>query len=234
MAMVSGTLRLSSGELPGYFFSSSDSVRLTEGELSCDGTIIGGHIYVKIDGLQKDMLDDEVLRVAGHIMDNMVLTRAVMEGIGASYSIENYWKEDNLVLHVIPEKAPPVEALGHDEKEVYTLISNNAQLRYAIRDFNQGMVYCQDSPYLFYRAIETMARLTCGKDDFQNLGKRDWRLFHKRIGTTYDDLKELHNFMKRQRHGPYICFKRHQYIGMMGTVRLFFTRTIQYLLEEEF
>ncbi|HEY90470.1 MAG TPA: hypothetical protein G4O07_01430 [Dehalococcoidia bacterium] len=234
MAMVSGTLRLSNGELPAYFFKGSDSVRLAEGVLSCDGTIIGGHIYVTIDGLQKEMLDDEVLRVAGYIMDNMVLTRAVMEGIGASYSIENYWKEDNLVLHVIPEKAPSVEALGHEEREVFTLISDNAQLRYAIRDFNQGMVYSQDSPYLFYRAIETMARLTCGKDDFQSFSKRDWRLFHKRIGTSYDDLKELHNFAKRQRHGPHAYITRHQYISMMGTVRLFLTRTIQYMLEEEF
>ena len=232
MAMVSGTLRLSNGELPGYFSSTSESIRLVTGELSCEGTILGGHVFVRIDGLQEDMLDDEVLRIAGYIMDNLALTQTVTAGVGTSYTVENYWKDAGLVLRVMPEKAPQVEDLGHDEKELFGLISDSAQLRYAIRDFNQGMVYCQDSPYLFYRAIETLARLVCEKDDFQNIGKKDWKSFHRQVGTTYDELKELHNFVKRQRHGPHVYFTRSQYIEMMRVTRLFLTRTIQFLLEE--
>ena len=232
MAMVSGTMRLSNGELPGYFSSMTDNIRLVTGELSCEGTILGGHVFVRIEGLQEDMLDDEVLSIAGYIMDNVALTQTVTEGVGTSYTIENYWKDAGLVLRVMPEKAPPVEARGHDEKELFGLISDSAQLRYAIRDFNQGMVYYQDSPYLFYRAIETLARLVCQKDDFQNVGKKDWKSFHRQVGTTYDELKELHNFVKRQHHGPNIYFTRSQYIDMMRTTRLFLTRTIQFLLEE--
>ena len=234
MAMVSGTLRLSNGELPGYFSSVSESVRLVTGDLSCEGTILGGHIFVRIEGLQQEMLDDEVLRIAGYVMDNLALTQAVTKGVGASYTIENYWKDAGLVLRAMPEQAPPVEALGHEEKEVFALIGDNAQLRCAARDFNQGMVYSQDSPYLFYRAIETLARLVCEKDDFQSIGRKDWRTFHRQIGTTHDELKELHNFARRQRHGPHIYFTRSQYVGMMRTARLFLTRTIQFLLEEEY
>jgi len=234
MAMVSGTLRLSNGELPNFFSSMTDSIRLVTGVLSCEGTILGGHVFVRIEGLQEEMLDDDVLRIAGYIMDNLALTQTVTAGFGTSYTIENYWKDAGLVLRVIPENAPPVEALGHDEKELFGLISDSAQLRYAIRDFNQGMVYYHDSPYLFYRAIETMARLVCHKDDFQNIGKKDWKSFHRQVGTTYDELKELHNFVKRQRHGPNIYFTRSQYIGMMRTTRLFLTRTIQFLLEESY
>ena len=234
MAMVSGTMRLSNGELPGYFSSMSESIRLVTGELSCEGTILGGHVFVRIEGLQEDMLDDEVLRIAGYIMDNLALTQTVTAGVGTSYTIENYWKDAGLVLSVMPENAPPVEDLGHDEKELFGLISDSAQLRYAIRDFNQGMVYCQDSPYLFYRAIETLARLVCEKDDFQNIGKKDWNSFHRQVGTTYDELKELHNFVKRQRNGPNIYFTRSQYIEMMRVTRLFLTKTIQFLLEESY
>jgi hypothetical protein len=234
MAMVSGTLRLSNGELPSYFLSMSDSFRLAAGELSCEGTILGGHISVRIDGLQREMLDDDVLRIAGHIMDNLALTQTVTSGAGTLYTIESYWKDAGLVLRVVPETAPPVEPLGHDDKELYGLISDSAQLRYAIRDFNQGMVYSQDSPYFLYRAVETLVRLICEKDDFQNIGKKDWKSFHRQIGTTYDELKELHTFLKRQRHGSNVYFTRSQYTGMMKTTRLFLIRTIQFLLEEGF
>ncbi|MEE8353865.1 MAG: hypothetical protein V3S10_05345, partial [Dehalococcoidales bacterium] len=62
----------------------------------------------------------------------------------------------------------------------------------------------------------------------------DWKLFHKRIATTYDDLKELHNFAKRQHHGAYAYFTKNQYLAMVSTARLFLSRTIQYLLEEPY
>jgi len=231
MAIVSGTLRLSNGQLPNYFASRSEIVRLVTGDLSCEGTILGGHIFVRIEGLQDDMADDEVLRIAGYVMDNLALTQAVTEGVGASYTIENYWKDAGTVLRVMPEKAPRVEALGHGEKDLSAVIGDHAQLRYAVRDFNQGMVYTQDSPYLFYRSIETLARLVCGKEDFQNIGKREWRAFHRQVGTTHDELKELHNFARRQRHGPHIHFTKSQYTDMTRTARLFLTRTIQFLLE---
>ena len=48
---------------------------------------------MKVEGPQVEILDDEVLRIAGYIIDNLVLTKTVIEGIGASYSLENYWKE---------------------------------------------------------------------------------------------------------------------------------------------
>ena len=48
MAIVSGTLRLSNGELPNYFSTLSESIRLVTGDLSCEGTILGVHIFVKI------------------------------------------------------------------------------------------------------------------------------------------------------------------------------------------
>ncbi len=234
MAIVSGTLRLSNGELPNYFSTLSENVRLVTGDLSCEGTILGGHIFVKIEGLQEEMLDDEVLRIAGYIMDNLALTQTVTEGVGASYTQENYWKDSGLVLRVMPDQAPAVGAFGYDSRQLFALITRNAQLRYAVRDFNQGLVYSQDCPYLFYRTVETLARFVCQKDDFQSLGKKDWKLFHKRIATTYDDLKELHNFAKRQHHGAYAYFTKNQYLAMVSTARLFLSRTIQYLLEEPY
>ena len=234
MAIVSGTLLLSNGELPNYFSTLSESIRLVTGNLSCEGTILGGHIFVKIEGLQEEMLDDEVLRIAGYIMDNLALTQTVTEGIGTSYTLENYWKDSGLVLRVIPDQVPAVGAFGYDSRQLFGLITRNAQLRYAIRDFNQGLVYPQDCPYLFYRAVETLARFVCQKDDFQSLGKKDWKLFHKCIATNYDDLKELHKFAKRQHHGSYAYFTKNQYLAMVSAARLFLTRTIQYLLEDNY
>ncbi len=231
MAIVSGTLRLSNGELPNYFSTLSEKVRLVTGDLSCEGTILGGHIFVKIEGLQEEMLDDEVLRIAGYIMDNLALTQTVTESVGTCYSVENYWKDSGLVLRVMPDQPPAAGAFGYDARQLFNLITRNAQLRYAVRDFNQGLVYPQDCPYLFYRAVETLARFVCQKDDFQNLGKKDWKLFHKQIATTQDDLKELHNFARRQHHASYAYFTRNQYLAMVRTARLFLGRTIQYLLE---
>jgi hypothetical protein len=232
MALVSGTLRLPNGELPDYFANKSETVRMATGDLSCEGTILGGHITVKIEGPQIEVLDDEVLRIAGYIIDNLVLTKTVIEGVGASYTIENYWKDTGFVSRISPDQAPSAETTALEEEKVYDLISQNSQLRYAVRDFNQGLIYCQDCPYLFYRAIETLARLVCGKDGFQNLSKKDWRVFHKKIGTKYDDLKELHDFARRRHHEPQAHFTGHQHLAMMKAARLFLMRTIAYFLAD--
>ena len=162
-----------------------------------------------------------------------MLTRTVLEGVGASYSLESYWKEAGFISRILPHQAPSVTTVATKEEEVYDLISGNSQLRYAVRDFNQGLIYSQDCPYLFYRAIETLARLVCGKDDFQGLTRKDWKVFHKRIGTTYDDLKELHTFTKRRHHEPQAHFNKWQHLEMMRIARLFIMRTIEYLSERD-
>jgi len=232
MALVSGTLRLTNGDLPDYFANKSENVRMATGDLSCEGTILGGHMTVKVEGPQLEVLDEEVLRIAGYIIDNLVLTKTVTEGIGASYTVENYWKDTGFVSHISPDQAPAVETADIEEGSIYDLVSQNSQLRYAVRDFNHGLIYSQDCPYLFYRAVETLARLVCGKDDFQNLTRRDWKAFHKRVGTKYDDLKELHDFARRRHHEPQAHFTGHQHLAMMKAARLFLTRTIEYLLAE--
>jgi len=232
MALVSGTLRLPNGDLPDYFANKSENVRMATGDLSCEGTILGGHMTVKVEGPQLEVLDEEVLRIAGYIIDNLVLTKTVTEGVGASYTVENYWKDTGFVSHISPDQAPPVQAADIAEEKVYDLVSQNSQLRYAVRDFNHGLIHSQDCPYLFYRAIETFARLVCGKDDFQNLSKKDWKTFHKKVGTKYDDLKELHNFARRRHHEPQAHFTGHQHLAMMKAARLFLMRTIEYLLAE--
>lgn len=230
MVVVSGTLRQSNGEFPPLFINASDGkVQLGTGTSPCEITILGGHIIVRIDSVPEDMPDDEVFRITRHIVDAAVLTQTVRQGVGLSYTVENLWRGTGDVMRAVPDSVPRTETININDKEVGNLIGANTLLRYAVRDFNQGLVYREDCPLLFYRAIETLAKLVCNKNDSEKLSQKDWDIFHKQIGTKCNDMKELHTIEKSHRHGIHSSFTKEQHLTMMRTADLFLIRTIRFL-----
>lgn len=233
MVVVSGTLRQSNGEFPPLFINASDGkVQLETGTSPCEITILGGHIIVRIDSVPAGMSDDEVFRTTRHIVNAAVLTQTILQGVGLSYTVESLWRGTSDVMRAVPDSIPRTETIKINYKEVGDLIGGNTLLRYAARDFNQGLVYREDCPLLFYRAIETLAKLVCSKSEFEKLSPEDWDIFHKQIGTNYDDMKELHTIEKSHRHGTHSYFTRDQHLTMMKTADLFLIKTIRFLLKK--
>lgn len=233
MVIVSGSLRASNGDLPNFLIDASEGkVQLGTGTSPCEITILGGHIMVRIDSVPADISDDELFRITRHIVDATVLTQTVRQGVGLSYTVESLWRGTDDVVHAVPDSVPRAEPININDKEVGNLIGGHTPLRYAVRDFNQGLVYREDCPFLFYRAIETLARVVCNKSDGKLSGK-DWNTFHKQIGTKRGDMKELHTIEKSHRHGTHTYFTRDQHLTMMKTVDLFLIKTIRFLLKKD-
>lgn len=182
------------------------------------------------DGFRDGAEVDEIFRSSRHLLDNTVLSRVVTEGIGLLCTLDYCVTSGGGVVPANPDSAPDVD-VEIDRETVTRLVGTIPSLRYAVRDFNQGLLHREDCPIYFYRAIEALAKVVCKRED--RLGKRDWKDYHSQIGTTTPDLQRLLDINKKHRHGTRIGFTREDHIQMMRAARLFLARTIQFLEQHE-
>jgi len=230
--MVSGSLKLPNGRAPDVFFKVSDaSIQWNKGNISYECNILGGHILVEfLEGLEENEIDDEIFRLAKYIIDNIVLTQTVLQGVGLSYTVEYCWKGKSEIVAAIPDKAPDTGDIQVNHQEIFRLMGIFPLLRYAVRDFNQGLIDREDCPFFFYRAIETLAKLICHTTD--DLEPKDWSNFHNKIGTSLSEMRELIELNKNHRHGIHKFFTKDQHLIMMRTVKHFLVKSIQFLYED--
>jgi len=229
--VVCGTLRLTNGQAPSIFDDLSGTAKVGNVDVAYRCTIFGGHIVVEYTGGLQEEEIDEVFRVTRHLVDNRVLCRVLIEGIGLSYTLEYCRKPPGEIILAAPDQAPQVEELEADVKTFFNLMGSKADLRYAIRDFNQGLIDRESCPFLFYRAIETCARVVSGTAG--KLTSEAWKGFHSKIGTGRGDMKLLEEFDDKHRHGIHEYFTREQHLSMMWTARHFLLKTVSYLLRQE-
>ena len=222
-AVVSGTLRMQNGlpptlhaNLSGIFSSAKDFQKNSEFKL----IIAGGHVFVELDSDNLDL----AVRTARNIVDSVLLTAVLRDGAGLTLTIE-FCKIGDTIGHVPQDYLEIIPQLPFDFFDAVQLMGRNEQVRYALRDYNQGLFSREDSPLYFYRAIETMAKAILEVDDIKN----QWDVFHSRIGTTRKDMETI-EALNGHRHGEHTPFTAEQHIKMMTEGRTFMLKSLEYLL----
>jgi len=186
----------------------------------------GGNITVRfLDGFADDPVD-EIFRLSRHIIDSTILAQVVLKGTGLSYTLSHY-RKDNEVFLATPDQVPTREELRISVDDLIVLMGRKPELRYALLDFNMGLIYREDCPIHFYRSIETLARIVTGLDKIDG---SVWNDFHAKLGTSRDDLDELYRINISHRHGTHTSFNKDEHRIMMETTKYFLVRTIHFLV----
>jgi hypothetical protein len=228
---VSGSLRLLNGQVPNLNFELNGILKIEKEDVEWQCRILGGHFIVEFPNWPtKHQDDDEIFRVAQTLIDNMILCPIVDEGVGLSYTLEHCKKWNGEIILKKPDQAPQIEDIQIDRDRIFNLIGGQPELRYAIRDFNQGLLDRENCPILFYRAIETLAKLFTNKE---KLEAKDWNTFHLKLHTERSDMETLKRIADNHRHGTHIYFTKDEHLIMMRTVRYFLMKSIAFLLSSQ-
>ena len=240
--LVYGSLSLSNGQSPHLCIeipllkchSENGSI------LICQTTIIGKNILVEfIEGFhQEEVVVDEIFRTTRHIIDTLVLSQVAIEGIGLMYTLEFCKTDTGKVIPLVPDCISQIEDVRFEYQELFKLLGSKPQIRYAIRDFNQGLIDRENCPFLFRRAIETLAKFFRNNENNEKkLTGEDWNKFCNQIGVHPEkatDLKEItEQIMHPHRHGDHVFFTQEQHAKMLEIVRLFLSMSLKFLLESE-
>ncbi|MDE1768319.1 MAG: hypothetical protein KGH62_03040 [Candidatus Micrarchaeota archaeon] len=228
--IVVGKCMLSNGKPPMFhievnewIFHLSDSIKLRY-----NAVILAGHITIEfLDELNYS--DDDIFRISRHIVEAAILTQILKNGTGVTYALESCRKADNSGIFAIPDTIKEPKAI-FDENKLVNLIGANISVRWTIRDFNNGLINREDCPFLFYRAIETIAKEIIKKQT--KLEKLDWDEFHKQIGTTSNDMKLVWEISREHRHGRHMAFNTDQHIQMMTETKTILIKAIQHILKQ--
>ncbi len=230
--LVSGTLRLANGQPPHVpCFQASGRAAAPDGEVTYQCTILGGHILVELSGsvLERDQPVDHIVDFVRDLIDALVLTEVAMHGVGMHSTIEYCRKYNGEVSLAGVDRSPHLAVVPADAKGILDLIGPMPRLRWALRDYNQGLVDRKDCPFFFYRAIETFAKVVTNKDD---LSGEDWAEFHSKLGTQRADMTLLEDLSKKHRHGTRPDFSKDQHSTMLETVGRFVTSALKCLLAQ--
>jgi len=229
---------LSNGQKPSLYIETPLIKGCLENgnNLTCQCKIIGGNILVEvIEGFQEEkVIVDEIFRITRHIVDSLILSQVALEGIGLTYTLEVCKIHTGEVIYAQPDFIPQLEELEFEYQDIFDLISRRFEIRYAIRDFNQGLIDRENCPFLFHRVIETLAKVVCKRSE---LSKADWERFTSAIGSSSDEVEELLTMKKEithpHRHGDRVFFTKEQHFKMLKTVRAFLSRSIKFLSSQE-
>ena len=224
--LVCGTISLSNRQPPDIYTMSSGRLPLEEGDKRFKCTILGGSIVVEYpDGAPTDD-EDDIFRVTRHLVDNTILSTVVTDGIGLSCMLDYCLTDSGEVVLAPYDKAPAIEPQV-DRATATDLMGVVPNLRYAIRDFNQGLLHREDSPLYFYCAIEALARIISKSDS--ELTSGDWSRLHESLGTSREQINVLWKISKSHRHGNRVPFSKEQHLEMMSSTRRFLALAIAYL-----
>jgi hypothetical protein len=233
--LVLGSIRLSNGDPPlSASWAAHGGGKSDTEELEFNLNIVAGRITVEyLKGFQNEGVNvDEVFRTTRHLIDNSVSKNILFEGIGLQYVLEQCRLATGDVVKATPDQAPPTgeETQKFDDIEFYNVLGGDDKLRFAIRDFNAGLLDRENCPLLFYRAIETLAKDVIGKDD---LDSSDWKAYHTQVGTNRENMKLLEELNKRHRHGTHTPFNREQHLEMMKATKYFLLRSTALLVKRK-
>ncbi|VVB66654.1 Uncharacterised protein [Candidatus Gugararchaeum adminiculabundum] len=206
-----------------------------EGSFTC--RIACSHILVEIfDCLEEEnRRDDDIFRITHHIIDTVILSYILKEGLGLTYSLDYCKKSDDQIRMAHPDKAPSlVDKNINLQKfcnEVSKIIGLNHELRWAVRDFNTALIDREECPLLFYRAVETCARLVT--KNYGELGEEGWDNFYLSTNTNRADMRTLRDFHGAHRHGIHKAFGSEEHLKMMTEAKFFILKTIDFVLKKE-
>lgn len=232
---VAGTLRTSSGEAPELWLELSggsggvELVGIGAATFEWQCSALGAHVLVELHGAFDDnaVPADEVFRVSRHLIESMVSIAVLNQGVGLTYSLEHCRRADGSVVRARPDKVPDVSPLPFVWRDLFNMVGDDDLVRFALRDFNSGLVDRENCPFLFYRAIESLAKVVTGLDNLRNL---DWATFHSSVGTSRAEMNVVEAKAKRHRHGTREWFSPDEHVKMMKQARHMIERVIIHLM----
>ncbi|MDE2589110.1 MAG: hypothetical protein KGL95_05545 [Patescibacteria group bacterium] len=227
--IVVGSLILSNGQSPHIFIEVEGYAVVNNEKTEYVSKIIGSHIIIEFpNSLKNENETDDIFRISRHIIDNMILSQTVIVGSGLSYTVE-YCKKSNVeMILATPDHAPDDKIKIPDLPDIYQIIGENSEIRYAIRDFNSGLIDRENCPLYFYRCIESLAKSITKKED-NNLESKDWEQFHSVLETKREDMKTLEEFNPSHRHGSHSFFTKEQHLEMMKETQFFIKKVLNHL-----
>jgi hypothetical protein len=136
---------------------------------------------------------DNIFELTKITIDPIVLTRALHLGQGLIYNIRYGRAENGSIVMYNPDSAnePKFDLTSSKQADpVIRLIANNYRVKFAVRDFNMGLLDRKDSAFYFYREAEALAKVIGGEDD---KGDTKWDEFYSKINASEDEIKQLKN-----------------------------------------
>lgn len=196
--------------------------------VTCHFKLMGGHFVCDLDGLAEACSTADVLQTSRHLIDTVVLSQVVADRLGLHYTVEYCTIAGRGMVPTAPDVAPALPALAFDHlQEIFDIVGKYGDgLKYALRDYNAGLLDRENAPVLFYRCIETLALLVTGRDDVDD---RTWAAFHQALGTSKNDLSALLRFAKSHRHGAHVAFGAKEHVAMMAETHAFILKTLRWL-----
>jgi hypothetical protein len=134
---------------------------------------------------------DNIFELAKIVIDPIVLARALHLGQGLLYIIKLGRAEDGSIIKPNPDTAsePKFDLTTSQQADpILRLLANDFRFKFAVRDFNMGLLDRKDCAFYFYREIETLARLIAGENKEE---KVEWDDFFKKIGASEDEKGQL-------------------------------------------
>ncbi len=228
-ATVAGSMFLSNGhDTPLHMDADLDARLVGNVQVHCHFKLMGGHFVCDLDGIPDVMGTEDVLRAARHLMDTVVLSQVVTDRVGIHYTVEYCNIEGRGMVTPTTDTAPAIPALAFANiQDVFDIVGRHGDsLKYALRDYNQGLLDRENCPILFYRCIETLALLITGADDIND---KTWASFHQALGSDKNELATLMKFTKSHRHGSHAKFELHDHLAMMRETHVFILRALHWL-----
>ena len=109
-----------------------------------------------------------------------------------------------------------LESISFRVEDVSKLLGIIPELRYAVRDFNQGLL-----------------------DREKGLSKKDWDDFYQKLGVSETEITNLEILEIKEKithphhHGNHVFFSKEEYLKMLRNVRLVLSRTIQLIINQK-
>lgn len=225
---ISGRAFLSNGQTPNCLIRIPGRFKLKNRADTYEYhlTILGGCILLEFTSDIQVENRDELFVIARHAVDLAILSCVVLEGVGIVYTLEHIGKERGSVVPCQIDRAPTTGLETLQREELFPILMEST-VRYALRDFNSGLINREDSPFLFYRSIETIAKAILRKEE--KLEPEEWARCHQLLGTTRDDLKTVEEFSTPHRHGNHTAFNGEQQLAMMKETKYFLLKALAYL-----
>jgi len=246
---VFADLILSNGERP----TTNTTVRLDNGlvkfnfgevKFSVNLKIMNGTIELNFTPLSNDYKFwdnwDNIFELAKIIIDPIVLTSTLHLGQGLIYIINRGSMEsaDIVTPNIDTAKEPQFDlTVSRNAESVAALIASNFRLKFAVRDFNDGLLDRKDCAFYFYREIETLAKLI-GEIDGK---KTNWCEFYKNVGASEEEISQLIDKTKfgtirysadKLRHGVAPgSIDRSNWEDMKKVAKALLIKSIKYLLD---
>lgn len=213
---IIGRLRLANGAAPVFHARSAGQVLIDQRLTPYTCVLNEDYAEVSFGVSASDHAElSELVRLAQHVARGAVLHRAFIEGIGIDVQFHQIITDTEAVRL-------DIDSLGSrssvSEQGTGWLMHASPMFRWAAQDVNGGLLDRENAPFLFYRSIESLARLVTRTASGENL---NWGDAHAVLGTSRSAMLPLERLRQHHAHGDHAYFSKAEHRELCGAVRQF-------------